>query len=121
MKTLGNADWRRLLEDLSEARLAAPDFERRFLDAHRAAAEAGESVPYAVDLMFYEVDAYSPDPSLRAPDDNDDAMLRAHAQRLLGRFDEPWPKLPGSPADAQVLQTFRRAAARLNGKRTSST
>jgi hypothetical protein len=115
---LSNADWRRLLEDLSEARLAASDFERLFLDAHRAAVAAGESVPYAVDLMFYEVDAYSPDPSLRAPDDNDDEMLRAHAQRLLGRFDEAWPKLPGSPSDAQVLENLRRAAARLNGKRT---
>lgn len=118
MKILGNEDWRRLLEDFAEARLAASDFECRFLDAHRAAVEAGETVPYAVDLMFYEVDAYSPDPSLRAPDDNDDDMLRAHAQRLLGRFDEPWPKLPGSPTDVQVLENFRRAAARLNGKRS---
>lgn len=115
---MSNANWRRLLEDFVEARLAASDFERRFLDAHRAAVAAGETVPYAVDLMFYEVDAYSPDPSLRAPDDNDDEMLRAHAQRLLGRFDEPWPKLPGSPTDAQQLEAFRRAAARLNGKRT---
>lgn len=114
---MNNTDWRRLLEDLSEARLAASDFERLFLDAHRAAVAAGETVPYAVDLMFYEVDAYSPDPSLRAPDDNDDAMLRAHAQRLLGRFDEPWPKLPGSPTDVQLIENFRRAAARLNGKR----
>ena len=110
-------DWRRLLQDFVEGGVAAPDFERAFLDAHRTAVAAGESVPYAVDLMFYEVDAYSPDPSLRAPDDNDDDMLRAHAQRLLGRFDEPWPKLPGSPTDAQMLSDFRRAAARLNGKR----
>lgn len=115
---MSNANWRRLLEDFAEARLAASDFERRFLDAHRAAVAAGETVPYAVDLMFYEVDAYSPDPSLRAPDDNDDEMLRAHAQRLLGRFDEPWPKLPGSPTDAQQLEAFRRAASRLNSKRT---
>ena len=118
MKVLSIVEWRRLLEDFAEARLAAPDFERAFLDAHRTAVEAGETVPYAVDLMFYEVDAYSPDPSLRAPDDNDDDMLRAHAQRLLGRFDEPWPKLPGSPTDAQVLENFRRAAARLNPKRS---
>lgn len=114
---MNNEDWRRLLEDLSEARLAASDFEAAFLDCHRAAVAAGESVPYAVDLMFYEVDAYSPDPSLRGPEDNDDDMLRAHAQRLLGRFEEPWPKLPGSPTDLQLLENVRRAAARLNGKR----
>lgn len=98
--------------------MPAVAFERAFLDCHRAAVEAGEGVPYAADLMFYEVDGYSADPALRDTGDNDDAMLRAHAQRLVLRLDEPWPRLPGSPSDEQLLEDFRRAAARLNSKRT---
>ena len=107
------ADWQQLMQQFVSGAMSAPDFERVFLERSRAAVEAGERVPYAVDLMFYEVDAYCGDPALRGPTDNDDEMLRRHAERLLARIDEDWPPLPGAPDDEQVLETFRRAVKRL--------
>lgn len=111
------AEWQQLLADFVAGRTDGPGFERKFLAAHRAAVEAGQSVPYAVDLMFYEVDAYCADPALRDAADLDESQLREAATRLVSRLDEPWPDLgppraAGRP-DKQLLDNFRRAAALL--------
>lgn len=110
---MDKAGWQQMMQQFVAGQISAPEFERRFLEKSRVAVEAGERVPYAVDLMFYEVDAYCADPALRSADDNDDEMLRRHAERLLTRMDEAWPRLPGAPTDEQVLENFRRAVKRL--------
>lgn len=91
-------DWAALAEQFVEGKMTGPEFERAFILAHRHAAEHGETIPYAMDLLFYEVDAYCADPALRGPEDIDEVELRAAAIRLLGRLDEKWPRPPGSPA-----------------------
>ena len=110
------ADWERLMCRFIGGDLDGPRFERAFLDAWREARDKGESEPYAVDLMFYEVDAYCADPALRAETDLDEAGLRDAARRLVDRLDEPWPPLPGDRSDTDKLEDFRRAAARLGLK-----
>jgi|GEM_PF-1658897 len=106
-------EWEALIGEFIAGAMSGPDFERRFLDGHRQTVELGESVPYAVDLLFYEVDAYCQDPALRGPNDLDEAGLRDAARLLLPRIDEPWPPLPGQPTKDQNDANFRRAAARL--------
>lgn len=108
--------WTSLMQRFIDGALDGPRFERGFLDAFREKRDAGERVPYAADLMFYEVDAYCADPALRGENDLDEAGLRNAARRLITRMDEPWPKLPGEPSDAQMLDNFRRAAAALGQK-----
>lgn len=95
--------WQTLMRRLVTGDLDGPAFERAYLDAMREAGRKATPVPYAADLMFYEVDAYCADPALRGEGDLDEAGLRAAAERLLGRLDEPWPALPGDrrPAPAR--------------------
>ncbi len=106
--------WRTLLTDFLEGRTDGPAFETAFLDRSRAAVDAGERVPFAIDRLFYEVDAYCADPALFQPGDNDETALRAHAEEALARFDEPWP--PTAPLSAEdrrnraLLEKFRDAA-----------
>lgn len=83
--------WRRLIEAFADGALDGPIFERRFLDLRREEIERGESQRFAVDLLFYEVDAYCADPALRDAEDIDEAELRRQAVRCLARWDEPWP------------------------------
>jgi hypothetical protein len=108
--------WQSLMQALITGELDGPQFERAFLDAWRDARDNGERVPYAADLMFYEVDAYCADPALRGPEDLDEVGLRAAALSLVGRLDEPWPKLPGAPSDEQQMKNFERAVAALGRK-----
>lgn len=108
------AEWQELVRHFIEGELDGPAFERQFLDATRAATDKGESVPYAIDLLFYEVDAYSALPELRGPNDLDEAGLREAARRLIERMDEPWPKLPGDPRnDDEAMARFKRVIAEL--------
>lgn len=83
--------WRTLIEAFAEGALDGPTFERRFLALRRGEIDRGESPRFAVDLLFYEVDAFCADPALRGPEDIDEAELRRQAQRCLARWDEPWP------------------------------
>ncbi|SFZ83666.1 self-protective colicin-like immunity [Devosia enhydra] len=105
--------WERLMQALLDGEMDGPQFQDEFLAASRDATARGERVPYAADLMFYEVDAYCADPALRGENDLDEAGLRDAARRLITRLDEPWPKLPRTPSDEQILENFRRAADRL--------
>jgi len=88
-------DWLELVTRFVSNDMPAPDFEHAFIAAYREVAEHGESIPFAMDLLFSEVDAYQADAALRGPMDIDDAQLREAAARLLVRIDEPWPPLAG--------------------------
>ncbi len=91
--THDDSHWELLICAFVEGRIDGPTFERRFLDVRRNEVNRGLSQRYAVDLLFYEVDAYCADPSLAGPDDIDEDQLRREASRCLGRWSEPWPKL----------------------------
>lgn len=83
--------WRPLVEAFVSGELDGPAFERHFLELRRDEIDRGESQRFAVDLLFYEVDAFCADPALRDAGDIDEAELRRQAQRCLARWDEPWP------------------------------
>ncbi|RUT34619.1 hypothetical protein EMQ25_01245 [Arsenicitalea aurantiaca] len=108
--------WASLMADFIDGAMDGVAFERAYLEASRAAVEAGDRVPYAADLMFYEVDAFCADPALRGEGDLDEAGLRQAARELVRRLDEPWPAVPGAPTDQQTFETFREAAQRLGRK-----
>ncbi len=83
--------WKDLISAFIDGRIDGPTFERRFLDIRREEIDRGLSQRYAVDLLFYEVDAYCADPSLAVPEDIDQDQLRREAIRCLQRWAEPWP------------------------------
>ena len=85
--------WKDLISSFIEESIDGPTFERRFLDIRREEINQGLSQRYAVDLLFYEVDAYCVDPSLAGPEDIDEHQLRREAVRCLQRWAEPWPKI----------------------------
>ncbi len=85
--------WRILVEAFVDGAIDAPAFEQQFLAMWREGRDAGARERYAVDLLFYEVDAYCADPALRDEHDIDEAELRAAARRCLARWDEPWPSI----------------------------
>ena len=86
-----DAGWRSLIEAFAAGRIDGPSFERRFLALWRADIARGESPRHAVDLLFYEVDAYCDDPALRGEQDIDEEELRRQARLCLSRWHEPWP------------------------------
>jgi hypothetical protein len=88
-----DAHWKHLILAFVEGRIDGPAFERRFLDIRGEEINRGLSQRYAVDLLFYEVDAYCADPALAGPDDINEDQLRREAVRCLERWSEPWPKL----------------------------
>lgn len=88
-----DSEWRALIEAFVEARIDGPTFERLFLDMRTAEIDRGLSQRYAVDLLFYEVDAYCADPTLFGPDDIDEEQLRIEAKACLVRWEAPWPEL----------------------------
>ncbi|MBN9364425.1 MULTISPECIES: colicin immunity domain-containing protein [unclassified Devosia] len=83
--------FRQLVEALLEQRVSAENFEAAYLRAYSEAAAAGVSIPFAADRLFYAVDAYCSDPSLRGPLDIDEATLRSEAREALARWSLPWP------------------------------
>ena len=93
------SEWQALVNRLLDGDMDAPAFETAFIGAYNAARLPGD-VPYTMDLLFYEVDAYCADPALRGPNDIDDAQLRAAARALVARIDESWPEPNGAAATA---------------------
>ena len=93
------SEWQALVNRFIDGDMDAPAFETAFIRAYHMARLPGD-VPYAMDLLFYEVDAYCADPALRGPDDIDEAQLKAVARALLARIDEPWPRSEGSAVTA---------------------
>lgn len=93
------SEWQALVSRFLDGDMDGPAFETAFIAAYNAARLPGD-VPYAMDLLFYEVDAYCADPALRGPEDIDEAQLRAAARALLARIDEPWSRPNGAAATA---------------------
>ncbi len=85
--------WRALITTFVEDQMTAPDFEKAFLTAWNRNRDRHDRVPFAVDRLFYEVDAYCADPSLRREGDLDDEGLQKAAVRALDDFDMPWPEV----------------------------
>ena len=90
---MDDRQWRDLVEAFVDGRLDGPTFERRFLAAWSDEIGRGESQRYAVDLLFYEVDAFCADATLRDEHDIDEAELRNQARQCLARWEEPWPPI----------------------------
>ena len=91
---MDDRQWRRLIEAFVDGRIDGPDFEARFLAMRRDEIARGESQRYAVERLFYEVDAYCADPALRDDGDIDEVTLREEARRCLAGWEEPWPPIP---------------------------
>jgi hypothetical protein len=89
------SEWQALVSRFLEGEMDAPAFETAFIRAYNMARLPGD-VPYTMDLLFYEVDAYCADPALRGPEDIDDVQLKAAARALVARIDEPWPRPSGT-------------------------
>lgn len=83
--------WRTLVEAFVSGRIDGLEFETAFLKLHRVAVARGESVRFAIDQLFYEVDAFCHDDSLRTDQDIDEAQLRACARQTLIDWERPWP------------------------------
>jgi len=94
------SEWQALVNRLLDGDMDGPAFETAFIRAYNAARLPGD-MPYAMDLLFYEVDAYCADPALRGPEDIDEAQLKSAARALLARIDEPWPRPAGAGVTAQ--------------------
>jgi hypothetical protein len=84
---------RQLIETFVLGHINGRDFEARFLENFRRARDNGHSIRHAVDLLFYDVDAFCDDASLRGPDDLDENGLRERARIALAR----WESLPSGP------------------------
>lgn len=114
------APWRALLSAFADGAVGGPAFERAFLDLWRLAGDAGDRVPYAIDLLFYEVDAYCADPLLFQDGDNTEDMLMDHARAALARLHAPWPDRGPETAeekrDRALLDELKRLAAGLGVK-----
>jgi hypothetical protein len=79
-----------VMEALVRAELAAPDFARRWLEAHRTAHNRGERLrePFerALGKVFFLLEDYSIDPELRDPEDLTDDELVTGVEQALGKI-----------------------------------
>ena len=73
-----------LISSFTEGRIDAPTFERRYLDLFGAEERIlGEPLYGILQDLFYDVEAYVADESIRGDGDIDDEQLRASAQRAI--------------------------------------
>lgn len=80
--------WPRLLQDFLAGRISAAVFHDRFFVLWRKQFD-GDTVPAAVERLFFVVEAFTPDPALRDPAlpwEADEAELRAAARLALGEL-----------------------------------
>jgi hypothetical protein len=74
---------------LVEKRLTPQEFETVFLSVFRSEGDLfSEAITSALDRLFAEVDAYSPDPEVRDDDGLDDAGLISAVALFLHRVQE---------------------------------
>lgn len=83
--------FRELVVALLDNRISAKDFEASYIRGYTEAATLGTPIPFAADELFYGVDAFNSEPTLRAPLDIDEATLREEAGDALARWSQPWP------------------------------
>ncbi|MGD9783392.1 MAG: colicin immunity domain-containing protein [Hyphomicrobiaceae bacterium] len=86
--------WLELLRAFVSRRTDGRSFHDRFLDRWRVARDRAEPLPVAIDDLFYVVEAYCPDPTLRTPGipfEADEAELRNSAETALARLESLRP------------------------------
>ena len=81
------ARWRELAASYVAGDLDTNTFHDRFFDLWHAAEGRGDRLPNAVEALFYEVEAYCPDPVLRTGDEPSEAELKAAAVLALAGLD----------------------------------
>ncbi|MGC4867815.1 hypothetical protein ACLQ3B_20565 [Micromonospora sp. DT53] len=79
------------MRDLVGGKIAGPDFARAWLAARRRALDAGERLRERFDRVltdvFYSLDGYAIDPTLRDPDDVTDEELVTEVRMALDHLD----------------------------------
>jgi Bacterial self-protective colicin-like immunity len=83
--------WLQLVEAFLERRIDVDTFHDRFFELWQAARSEplGPRYPEGVETLFYTVEAYCPDPTLRTPGspfEADEAELRKDAELALARL-----------------------------------
>lgn len=81
--------WRALLGSFLAGRLDAAGFHDRFFDEwHAAMNRGGADIPEAIEALFFVVEAYCPDPSLRtaSPYEADDTELAEAVRKADARL-----------------------------------
>lgn len=82
--------WLDLLRAYIERRIGETAFHDRFLDSWRAARDRGEPISPPIDTLFYVVEAYCPDPTLRtsgSPFEAGETELRSSAELAFARIE----------------------------------
>ncbi|MFF1446648.1 colicin immunity domain-containing protein [Streptomyces sp. NPDC058274] len=81
-----------LMRQLAAGAVEGPSFARQWLDERRRAMNAGErlgdALTTALDEVFYALEDYSIDPSLRDEDDLTDEELRDQVAHVMTRLDD---------------------------------
>ncbi len=83
---MSDGGWHPLVRAFVERRIDERTFHDRFFDLWHAAQHANDRVPPPIETLFYVVEAYCPDPSLRDPAslyEANDAELRDAAGKAL--------------------------------------
>jgi hypothetical protein len=79
------------MRELTDGRIAAPDFARGWLAARRGALDAGERVGDKLNRVltdvFYLLDDFVIDPTLREPADMTDEALAAEIMKQIRELD----------------------------------
>jgi hypothetical protein len=88
-------EWRALVADFVAGAIGPNEFHDRFFDGWHAQPRHGPFCPNAIEKLFFTVEAYCPDPTLRRPGDPfeaDEHELRRDAEIALQRLDAEIPQ-----------------------------
>lgn len=108
--------WRALIKAFATGVIDASGFETQFLTNWRLERDKGAPVHPAVDQMYFAVESYCANPSLREATDLDAVGMRQAAKDCLTQFDDPWT-VPPQGGEFDLTDTSRRAAAEPGPKR----
>ena len=81
--------WLQLLEDFVGRRIGVNEFHDRFFDLWNGQPRFGPFCPPPIEELFYTVEAYCPDPSLRdphSPYEASEAEVYKNADNTLARL-----------------------------------
>ena len=80
-------DYLALMRAFLSRHITASDFERRYLDLFQDDPTERPAPTFrALNDLFFDVDAFCPDPALRGPDDLGEAELRASVQAAVAKL-----------------------------------
>jgi len=90
---VSDADWHNLIQEFVARRIAEATFHDRFFELWRASSQSGHAnLPRPIETLFFVVEAYCPDPSLRDPGsayEADGVELRRAAETALANLARP--------------------------------